>query len=282
MDETDLQLQLKKRARRRLVGAVAFVSIAAVVLPTVMDHEPRPVVQEVEIRIPGQDEKPFTPRLVAENSNKKLPPQPAEINLPPVEPDSATPPAPVKLPTDLKKESKEEKLLPTAVVQETTRRGERSEKSPEDKPQPKLEDKLSEKQQEKPKSEKTASEKSRDEKQKEDVKAREKTQQAEAKRAAAILGGQAESGASTTANNSPAVKGGSYQILIGAFSNEGNVKVLKAKLSEMDIKVMTESLDTPQGKKTRVRAGPFASKDAAEKALAKMQKIGVSGVVAAR
>ena len=33
--ESDAQLQLKKRARRRLVGAVAFVAFAAIVLPLV-------------------------------------------------------------------------------------------------------------------------------------------------------------------------------------------------------------------------------------------------------
>ena len=41
MEDTDVQLQLKKRARRRLVGAVAFVSVVAIVLPMVMDHQPR-------------------------------------------------------------------------------------------------------------------------------------------------------------------------------------------------------------------------------------------------
>ena len=63
MEDTDVQLQIKKRARRRLVGAVAFVSVVAVVLPMVMDHQPRQHVQEVEIRIPGQDEKPFVPKF---------------------------------------------------------------------------------------------------------------------------------------------------------------------------------------------------------------------------
>lgn len=65
MEDNDAQLQLKKRARRRLVGAAFFVSVVAVVLPMVMDHEPRQVVQDVEIRIPGQDEKPFAPKFAA-------------------------------------------------------------------------------------------------------------------------------------------------------------------------------------------------------------------------
>jgi len=71
-------------------------------------------------------------------------------------------------------------------------------------------------------------------------------------------------------------------VLIGAFSNEANVKTLKAKLGEQGIKTFSEPLDTPQGKKTRLRAGPFPNREAAAKALEKMQHIGVSGVVAAK
>jgi DedD protein len=44
MEDNDAQSQLKKRARRRLVGAVAFASVVAVVLPMVMDHQPRQAV----------------------------------------------------------------------------------------------------------------------------------------------------------------------------------------------------------------------------------------------
>ncbi len=71
-------------------------------------------------------------------------------------------------------------------------------------------------------------------------------------------------------------------MLIGAFANPANVKQLQAKLSEMSIPVFTEPLDTPEGRKTRVRAGPFAGRDAADRALEKMKRIGVGGVVAAK
>ena len=63
-DPSDANLQLKKRARRRLVGAIAFAGLAAVVLPMVMDEEPKQQVQDVQILIPGQDKTPFTPKLV--------------------------------------------------------------------------------------------------------------------------------------------------------------------------------------------------------------------------
>ena len=76
--------------------------------------------------------------------------------------------------------------------------------------------------------------------------------------------------------------GGQYVILIGAFSNPANVKQLQTKIGELDIKVYTEPLVSPEGKKTRVRAGPFPSREAADKALDKIKRIGVNGVVTAR
>ena len=218
MEENDVQLQLKKRARRRLVGALAFVSVVAVVLPMVMDHEPRQVVQDVEIRIPGQDEKPFAPKFSAAPVEKS-------VN----KPSDSTP---AKPPTEVA----ESRVVaqPTARVVETVR--DKSVDKPVEKTPVKVE-KLPEKSPEK------------------------STEKALAK---------------------PVSASGEYLVLIGAFSNEANVKNLKAKLAEQGIRTFSEPLDTPQGKKTRVRAGPFASREAAEKALEKMQRIGVSGAVAAK
>ena len=46
------ELQLKKRARRRLVGAVALVLFVIVFLPMMLDNEPRQMSQDVSISIP--------------------------------------------------------------------------------------------------------------------------------------------------------------------------------------------------------------------------------------
>ena len=237
MEENDAQLQVKKRARRRLVGAVAFVSVVAIVLPMVMDHEPRQAVQDVEIRIPGQDEKPFAPKFAT-----------APVATPA---EAATPKAPVDI-------EARPRVEPTTRVLEVVR------DSPDapavSKPEKPVEKQVV-KQPEKPAVDKPIE------------KPLQKTD--DAKRAAAIL-----SGAPVEAKLQE--KAGEYLILIGAFSNEANVRNLKAKLGEQGIKNFSEPLDTPQGRKTRVRAGPFPSRDAADKALAKMQRIGVSGVVAAK
>ena len=235
MEDNDAQLQLKKRARRRLVGAAFFVSVVAVVLPMVMDHEPRQVVQDVEIRIPGQDEKPFAPKFAAAPVEK-----PAE----------KAAEKPLAAPSDKPAVDATAEAKPTARVVEVSK---------DSKPVEKAADWPAEKA-----AEKTA----------------EKPKADEAKRAAAILAGQAADSKAIEAR--PTAKPGEYLVLIGAFANEANVKNIKAKLAEQGIKTFSEPLDTPQGKKTRVRAGPFASREAADKALEKMQRIGVSGVVAAK
>ena len=49
---SDEELQLKKRARRRLVGAIALVLLVVVFLPMVLDSEPKPLNQDISITIP--------------------------------------------------------------------------------------------------------------------------------------------------------------------------------------------------------------------------------------
>ncbi len=47
------ELQLRKRARRRLVGAVALVVVVVVFLPMVLDNEPKPLSEDIAINIPS-------------------------------------------------------------------------------------------------------------------------------------------------------------------------------------------------------------------------------------
>lgn len=257
MEDNEAQQHLEKRARRRLVGAVAFVSVVAVVLPMVMDHEPRQALQDVEIRIPGQDEKPFVPKFAVESVDRpaaKAPEAPPAVTAKPeVQANSRV--------VEVVREQGEEKPAAKAPEKPLDKAPEKPVAKPAEKTIDKAAEKTAGKPVDKPADKPAA--------RADDAKGE------EARRAAAILAGQAVDSSSTKA-------GGEYLVLIGAFSSEANVKNLKAKLAEQGIKVYSEPLDTPQGRKTRVRAGPFASREAAEKALARMQKIGVSGVVAAR
>ncbi len=49
------EIQLRKRARRRLVGAVAMVTAAVVILPMILDSKPEQRTHEIDIRIPSED-----------------------------------------------------------------------------------------------------------------------------------------------------------------------------------------------------------------------------------
>jgi DedD protein len=202
----DAQLLIKKRARRRLVGAVALSLFAAIVFPLAMDRDPGPLVQDIEIRIPGQEDRALSNRLALQ--------PPAETAATPQDTPAATPSAaatPVAETTPPATEPTQEKApAPVVKVVETKH-------STDEKQLPKTADKSSE-------------------------------------------------------------KSGQFVILIGAFSNEGNIKNLRNKLSEAGIKSYTE----PLGDKTRVRAGPFNSRESAEKALQKMKGMSVNGQISSK
>ena len=72
---------LKRRGRRRLVGAVALVLGAVIVLPMVFDPEPRPTASSVSVRIPGEGETSFTPKP-APRVQPATPPKPAPAPAP--------------------------------------------------------------------------------------------------------------------------------------------------------------------------------------------------------
>ena len=237
----DVDLQLKKRARRRLIGAVAFAGLAAVVLPMVLDDEPKQQIQEVQIRIPGQDQTPFAPKLAKAPVASEAPasPAPAKAETPPPAPVSKAAEKPVEKPAAPEKVEKTEK----------TEKVEKAPAPPAPKPAEKTVDKAP-------------------------------VDNSEAQRAAAILAGKP-----VEPRDKPAAAAngnGQFVILIGAFANPANVKQLQSKIGEMGIKVFTEPLESPGGTKTRVRAGPFPNREAADKALEKIKRIGVNGVVAAK
>jgi DedD protein len=54
---------LQRRGRRRLVGAVALVLLAVILLPMVFDPEPRSSAPPVSVRIPSEDGAEFKPKV---------------------------------------------------------------------------------------------------------------------------------------------------------------------------------------------------------------------------
>ncbi len=168
---------LKRRGHRRLVGAIALVLAAVIVLPMVFDSEPKGSAPPVSVRIPGEDETGFTPKVTPKVTPKS----------PPVQ---------------------EQKAAAKAVEQT-------AEKATE-KPAAKAE--------------------------------------TEQKRAEAALTGE--------------------QFIVPAGAYVDPAAVIE-KLKEARIPYYTEPIATKQGIVTRVRAGPFANRDAADKALEQLKGLGL-------
>src|SRR5262245_21832222 len=85
---------LQRRGRRRLVGEVALVLAAVIVLPMVFDPEPRSGAPAVSVRIPGENEAPFKPKPVPKPVEKKAEAPPAEKKAEPAPAERKAEPAP--------------------------------------------------------------------------------------------------------------------------------------------------------------------------------------------
>ena len=91
---SDQELQFKKRARRRLVGAVALVLLMITVLPMILDDRASQTPQQdIEITIPSQEGSDFTSKIIPVDPEAGET-QVAEVPLEPVQqpvPDKAEP-----------------------------------------------------------------------------------------------------------------------------------------------------------------------------------------------
>lgn len=179
---------LKRRGRRRLVGAIALVLLAVIILPMVFDSEPRQSPPPVSVRIPGEDDAGFSPKVTP-----KAPPTP--IPAAPAKQESAKP-------------------------------------EPAAKPEP-------------PKAEPKAPEKP--------------AADAERARAEAALAG-----------------GEQFYVQVGAFASAEKVKEITERLKSARLPHYTEQVAVAKGHATRVRVGPFGSREAAEKAREAVRALGLS------
>jgi len=63
-DPADINVdELRRRARRRLVGAIVLALAAAVVVPMLLESEPKPLGESVAVKIPPVDDGKFVNRL---------------------------------------------------------------------------------------------------------------------------------------------------------------------------------------------------------------------------
>jgi len=67
--------------------------------------------------------------------------------------------------------------------------------------------------------------------------------------------------------------GARFVVQIGAFNDEAKVREVRAKLEKEGIKTYTNIAQTKDGARTRVRVGPFTSRDEADKVARKIKQL---------
>lgn len=82
-----------------------------------------------------------------------------------------------------------------------------------------------------------------------------------------------KAGAPSAASPAPAATEFRFALQVGAFANEENARKAQAKLQAAGFKAYLEDLETSQGKRIRVRVGPFATRAEAEKAVPQVKAL---------
>ncbi|HEY8974424.1 MAG TPA: SPOR domain-containing protein [Burkholderiaceae bacterium] len=88
-------------------------------------------------------------------------------------------------------------------------------------------------------------------------------------------------GASADKPSDAAAPAGRFVVQVGAFLEDAKVREARGKVEKLGLKTYTQPVDTPTGKRIRVRIGPFATKAEADKAAARIKAEGQAAVVLA-
>ncbi len=240
----DPMLPEKKRARRRLIGATALVLAAVIGLPMVFDSEPKPLSDDIEIQIPSRDKtEPAASRPMP------LPPDAA--------PDESKADAPVDLPAVKPSASKP---APDAAVKAP---------STDEKKSSGTEKKL------------VAEEKKPAADEKKPASTEKKPVVDDKKSAAPKTAAKAESTvAAVRPSDKPADAGkGRFIIQVAAVSSHAKAEDLQNRLKKAGIKSYSQKVSTKDGERYRIRVGPFASREEADRIRGRLALLGLSGTV---
>ncbi|MBC3935352.1 SPOR domain-containing protein [Undibacterium sp. CY7W] len=295
----------KKRARRRLIGASAIALAAVIGLPMLFDSEPKPLGDDVQIRIPSKDKAPelasnqnqaesaeagsnrrpvITPAEPVEEIIEPAPPLPKAKDLPSL-PKTESKPATGQIAALAATPEKNVKTERQPDVMTEARRDIKeikTESKAEAKPEPKSTDKTqkaSEKEHVKPEVKVEAKPERKPEPKAEPAKpVKNAASDDEAARALAILEGKTPAKPQATTKAEHTEKS-SYTVQVAALASQEKVDELQSKLRSANIRSYTQKVATSSGDKIRVRIGPFESKEEADKARAKLDKLGLSGTL---
>ena len=225
---------VRRRARHRLMGAVVLVLVAVVGFPLLFDTQPRPVAVDTPIVIPDRQ------NTVPLASAAPVPPEQA-----PAKPLLS---APQSVSAQASLDAREEVVVSTPPAIAAA------------KPEPVKESPSAEKAAEKPVVAQTETKPAAP------VKAEKPAPVAKPKddgnKAQALLEGKAAKPSA-----------GRVVIQVGAFSDAAKVRDVRNKLEQAGVKTYTQAVEKDGKNTTRIRVGPFETKEEADKVAARIRKL---------
>ena len=230
---------VRRRARHRLMGAVVLVLVAVVGFPLLFDTQPRPVAVDTPILIPDRQK---VGALTATEPVER------QVAAKPLLPDTRPLPAQAGL------DANETLIQPPPLGAQIDTKPAKQLPQLDPKPAPSKGDKAE--------PNPTAPQAKKKVQAKED-----------GTKARALLEGKLPPSSKPVSNERLVVQ-------VGAFSDTAKVREVRRKLEQAGLVTFSQVIDGKDGKSTtRIRVGPFGSREDAEKAATRIRKLGFSPAV---
>jgi DedD protein len=242
---------LRKKTLHRLIGSAILVLVAIVVFSLAFDRQPRPIPVDIAISIPSRDaQTPLVigaPLVTASAPAAAMPtaaapvPEAAAPASAPIAPVPASASAPVPVKASLG--AKEELVAPAAKPAAPASAKEVTKPPVKEIPKEASADKS----------------------------------KADAERAKALLEGKAAP--IPAPEKAASAEAGRFIVQVGAFADPVKARQTRLRVEKAGLKTYTHVAETAEGKRIRVRVGPFASRDEAEKAAKKLKSLDLPAAV---
>jgi DedD protein len=251
-DSREPQLdELRRRARRRLVGAVVLALAAAVLVPMLLESDPKPLGEDVSVKIPPIDDGKFVSKV----GEKGAPAEPTPA-VPKVE-SKAPPKSEVAAQTapDAAAAPKDAPAIPAEAPKETAKALASAEQRVLAPPQKAAPGPVPAKAATVPPGKETSS--------------------------APVAKAETAVKPEAAAKPADADKAGTFAVQLAAFIDDKGANSLAGKLKKAGYPAYTEPYETTRGTLWRVRVGPYPSRDAAEGVRVKLKGEGQNGIITA-
>ncbi len=243
----------RTRARRRLIGAAALLGVGVVGFPLLFETQPRPIPVDILIEIPRKEAAPSLPLPPPRTASAA--PATARVSSGVIGERSAEPPR---------------ERAATATRSEPAPGGDATRKEPAA-----------------PRSDAAAPPKT--------VPDKPEARADDGARARALLEGQGAAGASSPVApkpaavvaiaepsaeaNKPDVANGRFVVQVGAYGEANSARDMRQRVDKLGLKSYTQVVEIDGARRIRVRVGPFAAREDAEKAAGTLKAAGLPAAV---